>query len=69
MEELSNKIAKGLYLTITPFFPTDKSFRGSFVYDQVNAILQSGRFDEVVVVRPSRQCKVITKSLYEGIPS
>lgn len=40
-----------LYLTVTPFFPTEDNFRGSFVYDQVKAIERDGRY-RVEVFRP-----------------
>lgn len=45
----SNKI----YIEITPFFPTEQTFRGSYIYDQVQALERSGRFSEVRVLRPA----------------
>ncbi|MDR1544249.1 MAG: glycosyltransferase family 4 protein [Prevotellaceae bacterium] len=41
------------YIVITPFFPTQDSFRGPFIYDMVKAIQRTGKFDEVIVFRPS----------------
>lgn len=42
---------KPIYLVVTAFFPTPTCFRGSYVYDQVKAIMNDGRF-RVVVVMP-----------------
>lgn len=58
---------KGIYIEITPFFPTPNSFRGPFIYDQVKAIMNTGLFHKVVVFRPcSRHCT--TKDyIYEDI--
>jgi glycosyltransferase involved in cell wall biosynthesis len=55
---------KKIYLEITPFFPTHKSFRGSFVYDQVQALQRTGFFNEVIVLRPSN---VNSEYEYQGI--
>lgn len=41
-------MSKRIYLCITPFFPTEKSFRGPFIYDQVNAIIRNSDFDVIV---------------------
>ena len=43
---------KKIYLVITELFPTQESFRGPYVYDQVKAIEKDGRY-EVVVLRPT----------------
>lgn len=43
---------KDIYLVITPFFPTPKSFRGPFVYDQVKALRRNSDF-EVIVFHPT----------------
>jgi len=67
MKNLDRNSKRGVYLTITPFFPTHSSFRGSFVYDQVKAIMKSGRFDEVVVIRPNRKCKKALKYRYQEV--
>lgn len=58
---------KGIYIEITPFFPTPNSFRGPFIYDQVKAIMNTGKFHKVIVFRPcSRHCT--TKDyIYEDI--
>ncbi len=40
-----------IYLEITPIFPTNESFRGSFIYDQVNTIDCSGCFDQIIVMQ------------------
>ena len=42
-----------IYIEITPFFPTNDCFRGAFIYDQVKAIKATGRYDEVLVFRPT----------------
>lgn len=40
-----------IYLVITPFFPLPGHWWGGYVFDQVNAIIKSGIFDKVVVLR------------------
>ena len=40
---------KKIYLEITPFFPSEKSFRGPYVYDQVKAIERNSDMDVKVV--------------------
>lgn len=40
---------KNIYLEITPFFPTEESFRGPYIYDQVKAIEINSDYDVVVV--------------------
>ena len=40
---------KPYYLVITPFFPTESSFRGPFICDQVRAIKKTGRYRDVLV--------------------
>ena len=37
------------YLIITPFFPDNNSFVGSYVYDQVKAIKKEGTYNPIVV--------------------
>ena len=59
---------KKIYLQITPFFPTNESFRGPYVYDQVKAIQDNSDF-EVIVIKP---ISIFDKSedesyLYQGI--
>ncbi len=46
-------IKKQTYLVITPFFPSADSFRGPFIFDQVSAIQQTGKY-EVVVFKPKQ---------------
>lgn len=41
-----------IYIEITPFFPTEESFRGPYVYDQVEALQHTGKFSEILVFRP-----------------
>lgn len=42
---------KPYYIVITPFFPTPESFRGPYIYDQVQAIMKTGKY-EVIVFKP-----------------
>lgn len=44
---------KNIYIEITPFFPTEDSFRGAYIYDQVQALQRTGRFEEVYILRPA----------------
>ena len=60
-------MSKGIYIEITPFFPTPDSFRGPFIYDQVKAIIDTDRFDRVVVFRPCNVNNVVKDYVYEGI--
>ena len=54
------------YIVITPFFPTEESFRGSYIFDQVRAIEKTGRYK--VVVFKSADNKIKKKSYeYQGI--
>ena len=39
------------YVIVTPFFPSDSSFRGCFVFDQVEAIIRSRKYDQVLVFK------------------
>lgn len=52
---------KKIYLEITPFFPTEDSFRGAYIYDQVKALRRTGRFSEILVLRPA---KIFNKEKY-----
>lgn len=45
---------KKIYVVITPFFPTESSFRGPFIYDQVEAIKRTRIFEEVIVFKPTK---------------
>ena len=40
---------KKIYLQITPFFPTEESFRGPYIYDQVKAIERNSDYKVVVI--------------------
>ena len=56
-----------IYLSITPFFPTDTFFNGPFIYDQVRAIEKTGKFERVIVFKP---CGLLTKERhynYQGV--
>lgn len=54
---------KKIYLEITPFFPAEDSFRGSYIYDQVEALRRTEKFSEIVVLRPAGA--FTRKNLYE----
>ncbi|QIU95514.1 glycosyltransferase [Bacteroides faecium] len=43
------------YIVITPFFPTQKSFRGSFIYDQIKAIVYTHRYKNIYVFKPGSE--------------
>ena len=43
---------KKYYIVVTPFFPTQESFRGPFIYDQVKALKKVSDY-EVVVFKPT----------------
>lgn len=47
---------KKYYLVVTPFFPTAESFRGPFIYDQVQALKRNSNY-EIVVFRPLHPMK------------
>ena len=42
-------LRKGIYLIITPFFPTKESHNGSYIYDQINEIRNQSNFDIRVI--------------------
>lgn len=56
-----------LYITITPFFPEPDNFRGPFVYDQVKAIEQTGKYDKIIVFKPKRFNDNREFYIYDGI--
>lgn len=58
---------KPYYLVITPFFPTESSFRGPFIYDQVRAIKKTGRYRDVLVFKPASPFDRRTSYDYKGI--
>ena len=43
-------MSKPIYLYITPFFPSEESWRGGFCLDAVKAIMHDGRYDVRVIV-------------------
>lgn len=47
---------KKYYIVVTPFFPTAESFRGPFIYEQVQALKRNSDY-EIVVFRPIQQIK------------
>ena len=47
---------KKYYLVVTPFFPSAESFRGPFIYDQVQALKRNSNY-EIVVFRPLHPMK------------
>lgn len=58
--------SKKLYITITPFFPTNESFRGPYIYDQVRAIEKNSDY-QVIVFKPKQFWKKIQDYEYEGV--
>lgn len=56
-----------IYIAVTPFFPSPGNFRGVFVYDQVNAIIRTGKFDKVLVFKPISLNQKETQYCYNGI--
>lgn len=55
------------YIIITPFFPSDTNFRGPFVYDFAKAIINSGKFDKVLVFVPKALYDKRQEYTYQGI--
>lgn len=55
------------YLVITPFFPTQDSFRGAFVYDQVKAIQRTGLYGQIVIMRPRALWQKLEDYEYDGL--
>ncbi|WP_304488416.1 glycosyltransferase family 4 protein [Duncaniella muris] len=55
------------YIIITPFFPSDTNFRGPFVYDFAKAIINSGKFDKVLVFVPKALSDKRQEYTYQGI--
>lgn len=54
------------YITITPFFPSEKSFRGSFIFDQVIAIKKNSNFN-VIVLKPKSIFSDKSSYNYKGV--
>jgi len=62
------KINKKIYLEITPFFPTEESFRGPYVFDQVKAIARNSDYEVIVIKLISFYDKVSVKEYeYQGV--
>lgn len=40
---------KKVYLEITPFFPSEESFRGPYIFDQVKAIMRNSDYEVIVI--------------------
>lgn len=57
---------KKYYLCVTPFFPTEETVYGSYVYDQVKAIRRNSDLD-VMVFRPKSCHDKATSYEYDGI--
>lgn len=57
----------GYYIVVTPFFPTEDSFRGPFIYDQVQAIRKTGQFHDVIVFRPGKLAQHGQSYEYQGV--
>lgn len=57
---------KSIYLTITPFFPSQNNWRGAYVLDQVKAIKKNSLYDVIVFI-PKPLQKNIADYEYEGI--
>lgn len=53
------------YIVITPFFPTNESFRGPYIYDQVKAIERTGKY-KVVVFKSTSKNNLLKKYTYQG---
>lgn len=59
---------KKIYLQLTPFFPSTKNFRGSYIYDQVKAIKNNSHYDVIVIKMISCYEKIAVKPYeYQGI--
>lgn len=51
VSDVQKNSGRGYYIVVTPFFPTETSFRGPFIYDQVQAIKRVSDY-RVVVFQP-----------------
>ncbi len=54
------------YLVITPFFPNNNSYRGYYVYDQINEIRNQTNYNIIVIVITSIYDKKIKPYNYNG---
>lgn len=57
----------GTYIVVTPFFPSDNSFRGAYIYDQVVAIKKTKLYDNVLVFKPKPLSQRENFYTYNGI--
>lgn len=55
------------YLVITPFFPNEEKYQGGYIYDQVKLIKESNKYNNVIVLKPTRLNNKIKKYIFEGI--
>lgn len=55
------------YLIITPFFPTEESFRGPFIYDLVNAIKRTDKYKDVIVFKSKKIGDKRDSYYYQGV--
>ena len=58
---------RSIYIEITPFFPTKDCFRGPFIYDQVKALKNTGKFSDILVLRPTTLYDKEKSYIYEDI--
>lgn len=56
-----------IYLVITPFFPSQTSFRGPFIYDQVMAIKRTQLYDQVIVMKSCSIYDSLHDYVYGGV--
>lgn len=55
------------YLVVTPFFPNNKSFRGSYIYDQIKEIKNQTNYNISVIILNNFYKKSIEKYSFDGI--
>ena len=55
------------YIVITPFFPSSKSFRGSYLLDQVKAIQSNSNYKLLVIILSSFYEKSYGNYKIEGV--
>jgi glycosyltransferase involved in cell wall biosynthesis len=59
---------KSTYLVLTPFFPTEDSFHGPFIFDQVEAIRRNSNYDLIVIkLIPSYLKNSVKEYVYQGV--
>ena len=54
------------YIVITPFFPSSKSFRGSYLLDQAKAIQSNSNYKLLVIILSSFYEKSQGRLYYRG---